>query len=332
MKYITILLSLLFLQFTFGQDEKLEPLEINLENYEYSFPVHFINLNIQGEKLKMAYMDVQSNKPNGKVVMLLHGKNFNAAYWEETAKELVKNGYRVILPDQIGFGKSSKPEHIQYSFHLLAQNTKDILDSLNIQKISVLGHSMGGMIATRFTLMFPEIVEKLILENPIGLEDWKVKVPYIDIDKNYQFELNQSYEKIKNYQLENYYDGKWKPEYEKWARLLAGWTLSDDYPKIAWNAALTSDMVFTQPVCYEFENIKVPTLLIIGQRDRTAIGKNLVPDSIKNTMGNYPLLGKLTAQKIKNSELVELENIGHLPHIEAFEKFINPLLNFLNEK
>jgi pimeloyl-ACP methyl ester carboxylesterase len=180
--------------------------------------------------------------------------------------------------------------------------------------------------------MFPEIVEKLILENPIGLEDWKVKVPYIDIDKNYQFELNQSYEKIKNYQLENYYDGKWKPEYEKWARLLAGWTLSDDYPKIAWNAALTSDMVFTQPVCYEFENIKVPTLLIIGQRDRTAIGKNLVPDSIKNTMGNYPLLGKLTAQKIKNSELVELENIGHLPHIEAFEKFINPLLNFLNEK
>lgn len=332
MKYITILLSLLFLQFTFGQDEKLEPLEINLENYEYPFPVHFINLNIQGEKLKMAYMDVQSNKPNGKVVMLLHGKNFNAAYWEETAKELVKNGYRVILPDQIGFGKSSKPEHIQYSFHLLAQNTKDILDSLNIQKISVLGHSMGGMIATRFTLMFPEIVEKLILENPIGLEDWKVKVPYIDIDKNYQFELNQSYEKIKNYQLENYYDGKWKPEYEKWARLLAGWTLSDDYPKIAWNAALTSDMVFTQPVCYEFENIKVPTLLIIGQRDRTAIGKNLVPDSIKNTMGNYPLLGKLTAQKIKNSELVELENIGHLPHIEAFEKFINPLLNFLNEK
>ncbi len=329
MKNILILLSLVLIQITFAQNEKLEPLDINLENYEYPFPVNYINLNIQSEKLKMAFMDVKPQHPNEKVVMLLHGKNFNAAYWEETSKELSKNGYRVILPDQIGFGKSSKPEHIQYSFHLLAQSTKSILDSLNIKKISVLGHSMGGMIATRFTLMYPEMVEKLILENPIGLEDWKVKVPYTDIDKNYEFELNQSYEKIKNYQLENYYDGKWKPEYDKWAKLLAGWTLSDDYPKIAWNAALTSDMVFTQPVCYEFENIKIPTLLIIGQRDRTAIGKNLVPDSIRNTMGNYPALGKLTAQKIKNSKLVQLDNVGHLPHIEAFEKFINPLLDFL---
>ncbi|GAB6282181.1 MAG: alpha/beta hydrolase [Ignavibacterium sp.] len=331
MKFISFILLILFTQLTFGQNGTLKPLDINLENYEYPFPVHFINLNIQDEKLKMAYMDVQPDKPNGKVVILLHGKNFNAAYWEETAKELIKNGYRVILPDQIGFGKSSKPENIQYSFQLLAQNTKMLLDSLNIKKTSVLGHSMGGMIATRFTLMYPEVVEKLILENPIGLEDWKVKVPYNDIDKNYQFELNQSYEKIKNYQLENYYDGKWKPEYDKWAKLLAGWTLNKEYHKIAWNAALTSDMVFTQPVCYEFENIKVPTLLIIGQRDRTAIGKNLVSESTKNTMGNYPLLGKLTAQKIKNSKLIELENVGHLPHIETFDKFINPLLNFLNE-
>jgi len=88
-------------------------------------------------------------------------------------------------------------------------------------------------------------------------------------------------------------------------------------------------MIFTQPVCYEFENIKTPTLLIIGKADRTAIGKNLVSEDVKKTLGNYPALGKLTREKIKGSKLVELEGVGHVPHIEAFSKFIQPLLEFL---
>jgi len=91
-------------------------------------------------------------------------------------------------------------------------------------------------------------------------------------------------------------------------------------------------MIFTQPVVYEFRNIKAPTLLIIGTRDRTAIGKQHVPDSIKNTLGQYQLLGKATQQKIAGSRLTEIANTGHLPHIEAFDKFIEPLLSFLKEK
>jgi pimeloyl-ACP methyl ester carboxylesterase len=89
-------------------------------------------------------------------------------------------------------------------------------------------------------------------------------------------------------------------------------------------------MIITQPVVYEFPRLTVPTLLIIGQRDRTAIGKNLVKEETRKTMGNYPLLGKQTAAKIKGSKLVELENIGHLPHVESFDKFIKPLLNFIS--
>lgn len=188
---------------------------------------------------------------------------------------------------------------------------------------------MGGMLATRFTLMYSERVEKFILEDPIGLEDWKVKVPYQLVDKWYQRELKQNYDSLKKYQQENYYHGTWKPEYGEWLAILAGWTLSKDYNCIAWNSALTYDMIFTQPVCYEFENIKTPTLLIIGKADRTAIGKNLVSEDVKKTLGNYPALGKLTREKIKGSKLVELEGVGHVPHIEAFSKFIQPLLEFL---
>jgi pimeloyl-ACP methyl ester carboxylesterase len=314
-----------------SQAQQVKPLGIRLENYAYPYPVGYIRFLGQGEALQMAYMDVKPAQPNGKTVLLLHGKNFNGAYWQQTAEALTQRGYRVVIPDQIGFGKSTKPEKVQYTFQFLARNTLALLDTLQIRQVAVLGHSMGGMLATRFALMYPERVEKLILENPIGLEDWKRQVPYQPIEVAYQQELRQNYEQIKQYQLENYYGGQWKPAYDKWVALLAGWTLDKNYPRVAWNAARTSDMIFTQPVLYEFEDLRVPTLLIIGQRDRTAIGKNLVQKEISTTMGNYPKLGKQTAAKIKNSQLVELDDVGHLPHIEAFSRFIMPLVDFLNK-
>lgn len=330
-KYIA---SVLFLGATligFGQEKNLKVSEINLENVSYPYPVKEITLDIQGQSLIMAYMDVAPQKPNGKTVLLLHGKNFAGYYWKQTAADLAKAGYRVIVPDQIGFGKSSKPTTIQYSFQLLAQNTKAILDGLKIDAVTVLGHSMGGMLATRFALMYPERVEKLILENPIGLEDWKTVVPYQSVDDWYKGELKQDYKSIKDYQLKFYYDNKWKPEYDEGVNILAGWTINPEYPVIAKNAALTYDMIFTQPVVYEFENIKAPTLLIIGQRDRTALGKGKAPKAVQEQLGNYPVLGRTTAKKIKNATLVEIDNVGHLPHIEAYDKFIGPLLEFLKK-
>jgi pimeloyl-ACP methyl ester carboxylesterase len=315
----------------FSQESKLEVSGLRLENVKYPFPVKEITLSVQGQSLKMAYMDVQSQTPNGKTVLLLHGKNFAGYYWEQTANDLNKAGYRVVMPDQIGFGKSDKPINIQYSFQLLAQNTKAILDELKIDKVAVLGHSMGGMLATRFALMYPEHTEKLILENPLGLEDWKTLVPYQSVDELYKGELRQNYQSLKEYQLKSYFDNKWKPEYDKGVNILAGWTLNKEYPVIAKNAALTSDMIFTQPVVYEFENIKVPTLLIIGQRDRTAIGKEKAAEDVKPLLGNYPKLGRETQQKIKGSKLVEIDGVGHLPHMEAYGKFIGPLLDFLNQ-
>lgn len=327
--------KLLFLYFisvfniTNAGNSELRWLDIELSNYQYPFEVSELTLNIQGQSLTMSYMDVRSKKPNNKNILLLHGKNFNGAYWQSTINALIKKGYRVIVPDQIGFGKSSKPAHFNYSFQQLAQNTKRLIDSLDIQKVSVLGHSMGGMLATRFALMYPDTAEKLILLNPIGLEDWKLKVPYQSIDWWYDNELKKSYESIKQYQLVNYYDNKWKPEYDQWVNLLAGWTLNSDYQTIAWNAALTADMIFTQPVVYEFSEITQSTLLIIGTRDRTALGKPLVSDEVRQTMGLYNELGEKTQKRIPDATLVELDDVGHLPHIEAFSQFIKPLIRFL---
>jgi len=332
MKKQKLLLLLLLLVTFHAVAQKDRPvLDIMLTNYEYPFKVQYVNFQNQHMNLTMAYMDVQAGQSNGKTVVLMHGKNFNGAYWKTTIDALTKSGYRVIVPDQVGFGKSSKPVGYQFSFQQLAQNTKLLLDTLNITEIYLVGHSMGGMLATRFALMYPEMVKKLVLENPIGLEDWKVVAPYVSIDENYRTELKANVESAKKYQLTSYYNNQWKPEYDEWVYLLTGWVRHPEYPIVAMNNAQTSDMIFTQPVVYEFQYLKMPVLLIIGTRDRTAIGKNNVKDeAAREKMGQYQRLGKETQKKIKGSKLVELDNVGHLPHIEAFERFIKPLNEFLN--
>lgn len=301
-----------------------------LTTYEYPRPVQVFPLHDQQQDLKMAYVLAEPSTPNGRTVLLLHGKNFSAAYWEPTIRALLDKGFRVVAPDQIGFGKSSKPACYQFTFQALARNTRALLDSLRIGKVTVIGHSMGGMLASRFTLMYPETTESLVLVNPIGLEDWKTVVPYKSVDELYQSELKATPESIRTYEKENYFAGNWKPEYESLIEILAGWTRHPDYARVAWNAALTTDMVFTQPVLYEFPLIKVPTLLIIGQRDRTAVGKAWAPEQAKRTLGDYPALGRKAAQAIPGAKLVEVKDVGHLPQVEAFDAYMKAVLDFLS--
>ncbi|MES2693350.1 MAG: alpha/beta hydrolase [Verrucomicrobiota bacterium] len=306
---------------------------IRLEGFKYPFPEATYALKSQGQSLEMVYMDVAPRGAPRGTVVLLHGKNFSGSYFGQTATALREAGYRVIMPDQVGFGKSTKPEHYHFTFHQLARNTRDLLASLGVARVHVLGHSMGGMVATRFALMFPEATASLILMNPLGLEDWQtLGVPYATVDDNFRQELAKTLEKIRAYQRESYYDGKWRPEYDPWVEQLASFNKSPQYPRAAWNQALTSDMVFTQPVVLEFGRISSPTLLIIGQRDRTAIGKEAAPPAVREKLGNYPALGRAAKAAIRGSELVEFEGVGHMPHIEAFDRFFPPLRAFLDRQ
>jgi pimeloyl-ACP methyl ester carboxylesterase len=305
--------------------------DAELSGYAYPFAVQFLELQSQKQSLRMAYMDVPAEKPNGRTVVLLHGKNFPASYWAPTIGFLTARGYRVIAPDQIGFGKSSKPAGYQYSFQQLAENTRAVLDAAGVTQVSVVGHSMGGMLATRFALMHPDRVEKLVLVNPIGLEDWKAVVPYRTIDAWYAQELKATVDSVREYQRTSYYDGKWTPEYEKLIEIPAGMTRHPDYPKVAWASALTYDMVFTQPVVHEFPQLKVPTLLVIGQRDRTAVGKAWAPKDVAATLGDYPALGKKAAAAIPGARLIELPGVGHMPQVEAFDAYAQALEGFLGD-
>jgi pimeloyl-ACP methyl ester carboxylesterase len=287
-----------------------------LEGFDYPFPVQRFVFTSQRQSLQMAYLDVKPDHPNGQTAVLLHGKNFCAATWEPTIRDLVAAGYRVIAPDQIGFCKSSKPAAYQFTFRQLAGNTHDLLASLGIDKPVLVGHSTGGMLAAHYALIYPRDVSHLVLVNPVGLEDWSAKgVPPITVDQWYARELKINADGIRSYEKSTYYVGQWEDRYEPAVDMLAGLNTGPGKEAVAWDSALIYDMILTEPVVYRFGQIAVPTLLMIGQKDTTAIAKDFAPPELRAKLGNYPDLGKAAAKAIPGATLVEFPDFGHAPQM-----------------
>jgi pimeloyl-ACP methyl ester carboxylesterase len=165
-------------------------LGICLEEYEYPYAVRFLPLANDLQAVAMAHMDIPPNtEPNGMTVVLMHGKAFGGYYFHNVIEALTASGHRVVVPDQIGWGKSPKPD-IHYSCQLLAANTAALLDHLGVGRVAVLGHSTGGMTAVRFTLMNPDRVTHLVLEDPLGLADYRTGIPPQSEETLYQHELH----------------------------------------------------------------------------------------------------------------------------------------------
>ncbi|MFD7549547.1 alpha/beta fold hydrolase [Streptomyces sp. NPDC059816] len=304
------------------------PLGIAMEGYPSAFPVRFLRLVNQGETVDMAYLDLApAGAASGRTVLLLHGKNFDGGSWTPTARALAAAGHRVVVPDQIGFGRSSKPA-LDYRFALLAQNTVALLDHLGIAEVDVIGHSMGGMLGVRFALDHPTRVRKLVLANPVGLEDYRELVPAHSTERLFADELaNTSLTGIRAFYAS--YVVTWRRAYERNVELRYRITLSAEYPRWAQASARTYQMAYHQPVVQKLPRLRLPVQFIIGQEDRAAVGKSYATPENRAKLGNFPVLGRRAAAAVPGARLVELPGVGHLPHLEAGRRFTREVLAFL---
>lgn len=305
----------------------LRPLGIGLEDVDYPYPVHFFDLTIEGQMLRMAYMDVAPSGPtNGKTVVFLHGKSFSGDYWARTIAKLSADGYRVVVPDQLGFGKSAKPD-IRYNFDLLARNTKILLDSLGVTRAAIVGHSFGGMLAVYFARDYPETTGVLALENPIGIEDYRSAIPPQPIETLFKTEMAQTTETYRAF-MTAFFVG-WPPTAQHYVDIFSGVLLSPEYPRWARASALTYEMMFEEPNRHEYPLLKMPVLLIIGQSDRSVFFRRYAsPEAIK-PLGNWPELGRQALQDLSDGKLVEIVGAGHVSHVEKFDEFEAALDAFL---
>ena len=137
--------------------------------------------------------------------------------------------------------------------------------------------------------MFPERTEQLALVNPIGLEDWKaLGVPYRTVDEHYAQELKTTPESIREYERISYFGGQWKPRYDALIEIPAGWSKDPDYPIMAWNS-------------------------------RTDVGHDL------HAAGSLRV-STVATRTLLIAKLVEIAGVGHLPQIEAFDRYSQALL------
>jgi pimeloyl-ACP methyl ester carboxylesterase len=307
---------------------QIEPYGIALEGFAYPYPVHLLPVVNDGEQLSMAYMDAAPAQPNGRTVVLLHGRNFPSSYWAPVIKMLNEAGYRVVVPDQIGFGKSSKPTG-ELHFDTLARNTIALLDYLKIDKADVVAHSLGGMLGVRIARAYPDRVAHLVLTAPIGLEDYRLYVPPTPTEKIIESEDKLTAEGYRKQLQINYaiklpgdaitpfidarFNVKGSPDYPRWLRAFVS----------------SGQMIYREPVAHEIPLITEPTLFIMGADDHNAPGRPNAPEALRPKMGQNAELAKAFAAKMPNARAEIIPDTGHLVFLEAPEKYKELVLSFL---
>jgi pimeloyl-ACP methyl ester carboxylesterase len=307
-----------------------EPLGIGLEGWPYPAPVHFFNFVADGQSCRMAYMDIPPTTGTRNLpVVLLHGKNFDSSYWEGPIKDLTGDGYRVIVPDQIGFNKSSKPD-IAYSFDVLAAATINLLGSLEIHEAIFLGHSTGGMLAVRIATAYPAHVAKLILEDPVGLVDYRRFIPPQTTDTLLANERRQTAATYRAF-IKRFFPLLPATAIEPFVEWRMRVALSSEYERFCKASALTYQMIYREPVRDQYRDIKAKTLMIVGTADESAPLKAYATPDMAAKLPSIPQAAPEAVRDIPNARLVVVDKAGHVPHLEMPDRFRASVLGFLSE-
>ncbi len=297
----------------------IAPGSITYDDVPYPYPVSYLPLTVYGQDVRMAYMDVPpSGTPNGRVVVLFHGMNFGGFYFKGPIDALRAEGFRVVAPDQIGFGRSSKPI-IPYNFHDMAANSRKLLQTLGITKAAIVGHSMGGMLAARFAASYPDITERAVLYNPIGTTDPRWERPWRTADEAYKATMAQTPRPGMAGLLRQHPPLLSRRLEARVRKVRADPLRPPRSPAIGrgspWVRAIYQQITYLDPVYYDWAHIKAKTLVFGGERDGE----------------NFPAQMKHIADTIPGSELVLIPGAGHVPHIQVPDVFNRELLQFLKK-
>jgi pimeloyl-ACP methyl ester carboxylesterase len=325
---VALLGALSVLPFTPANAAEREPYGIGLEGFAYPYPVSMLPLVNDGEQVRMAYMDIAAAQPNGRTVVLLHGRNFPSSYWAPVIKTLTDAGYRVVVPDQIGFGKSSKPTG-DLHFDTLARNTVTLLDHLKIAQADIVAHSLGSMLGVRIARAYPDRVSHLVLTAPIGLEDYRLYVPPTPTEKILENEDKLTADGYRK-QLETNYALKLPPD-QVTPFIDARFNIkgSAEYPRWLRAFVASAQLIYREPVAHEIPLITQPTLFIMGADDHNAPGRPNAPEALRAKMGQNAELAKAFAAKMPNGRAEVIPDTGHLVFLEAPAKYNELLLGFL---
>mgnify|MGYP001566704708 CR=1 FL=1 len=239
----------------------------------------------------------------GELILILHGWNGSSDSWIAIQKILAIAGYKVLVPDLPGFGKTKTPQeiwgiddYVDWVDNFIKTQVKDK------EPFFLIGHSFGGRLSIRYTVKNPEKLKKLILIASAGIKpNPEIKTIMISLAARIgnAFFTPRIMRRLRDYAKNLFYIFLRHKDYVK-----AEGTMRNIIVRVI-NEDLSADL----------PNIKTKTFLIWGDADK------LVP--VK-----YSWIFK---EKIENSELKILPKIGHSPHIEIPEKLAEIIFSFLRK-
>ena len=139
---------------------------------EYPFNPHFHLLN----KEKIHYIDEGS----GEVLLMLHGNPTWSFFYRNLAKYFSLNQYRVVVPDHLGCGLSSKPQDYDYTLENHIENTISLIEKLKLTNITLIVHDWGGAIGMGVATRHPELIKKIVVMNTAAFRSmeipWRINI------------------------------------------------------------------------------------------------------------------------------------------------------------
>lgn len=238
--------------------------------------------------LKINYKTLGEGKP----LLILHGWGSRSDNWQRVGELLAQKGIKVIIPDLPGFGRSQKPS-IAWGLDEYCEFLQELVEFLNLERFYLLGHSFGGELAVKYSLRFPEKINKLFLIDAscIRTRDFKKKLLYI-ISKIFRIFSFSSFLRKAFY------------------KFVVG---KSDYLSVEGVMRDTYLKVIAEDLSGVLSQIKIPTVIIWGEKD------DITPLND----------ARIISQRIKNSRLEIIPDVGHSPHLESSEELSKTIIQNL---
>ena len=245
------------------------------------------------------YFDLGS----GPVVVLVHGLGSRKEDWLPVLEPLAQK-YRLLVPDQIGFGKSEKPL-LDYSVQTYVDFLNEFLRQLKVEKVSLVGESLGGWISALYAVELGDGAHltpmgKLVLVDAAGLKQ-DTAIPNLN---------PSSLASMRGVMESVFYDTSWLNDEALRKIFTDKLSVHDSYTV---RSFLGNPMIATERVDDRMEKIKTPTLVVWGKQDK------LIPMA----------MGERYAAGIARAKLVSFDKCGHVPPIEKTEEFVAAVTAFL---
>ena len=286
----------------------------SMKELDYVYNVKYAELS---NNINIAYLDEGKGT---ETIIFIHGLGSYIPAWKNNIDELSKK-YRCIAIDLPGYGKSSKNPHSGL-MTFYAKVVAEFIDKLELGKVTLAGHSMGGQISIVAALHYPDKIEKLILVDPAGFELFHPgqRLWFKDVMSPNLVRLT-TVEAIETNLASNFYNMPKDAMFMIEDRIAM--RTANDFENYCYAVSLSVAGMIDEPVFDKLKHINQSTLIFFGEND------NLIPNRYLNPGKTEPI-AKAGANQIKNSKLVMVPKCGHFMMFEKSNTFNTEVLNFLN--